>query len=103
MVGVEVPCVGGALLEAWICGYCVDAACSGCVCSGMAVKGGVSGEGCCEEECVQPGGVLIPGELAWVGGSSFSSCGGGEDKEVAGRDLADGQSELPVCGCGRVS
>ena len=56
----------------------------------MEVNGGVSGESCCEEECVEPGEVLVPGEVAWVGGASFSSCGGGEDKEVAGRELADG-------------
>ena len=89
--------------EAWICGCCVDAVWSGGVCSGMVVKGGVSGEGCWWEVYVQSGEVLIPGELAWVGGSSFPSGGGGTEKEVLGRDLADGQSEWQVCNCSCVS
>ena len=56
----------------------------------MVVIGGVSGEGCCKEECVEPGEMLVPEEVAWVGGAPFSFCGGREDKEVAGRELADG-------------
>ena len=89
--------------EVGICEGCVDAVLLNGVCSGIVVKGGVSGEGCWCEVFVQSGEVSIPGKLAWVGGSSFPSGGGGTEKEELGRGLADGQSEWLVCNCSRVS
>ena len=102
-VGVEVPCVGGWVREVGICEGCVEDSLLDGVCSGIVVKGGVSGEGCWCEVFVRSGEVSIPCRLACVGGSSFPSGGSGAQNEVVGRDLADGQSEWLVCNCSRVS
>ena len=83
--------------EVGICEGCVDAVLLDGVCSGIVVKGGVSGEGCWCEVFVRSGEVSIPCRLACVGGSSFPSGGGGTEEEELGGDLAGGQSGWLSC------